>query len=440
MRKIAIVGAGQAGLQLGFGLLQHGFEVDLFSDRAPGDILNGPVLATAFLFDRALSYERELGLNFWDDEVKWGEGIHLDFCIGPDNRLFAMEGKFHAPVDQRLKFSRWMQEFEARGGHLHIEAVDLGGLERLTESHDLVVVASGKGEISSLFRRDAARSPYDKPQRKLTLFTVTGLKPWGEIPFHPVKFTFTATDGEIFWVPFHDRKVGTCYSILVEAKIGKGMDRFDHVKTGEEGLEVLRQILAEMAPWELEHFRDARLIDPQSWRKVLITPTVREPIGVLPSGRIVMGLADALVLNDPIAGQGANCASKAAHMVTERIVERGDKPFHAAWMHEVFEEFWETEAKFITAFSNMFLEPVTAPAKEVLLAGSQVPEIAEEFFDNFNDPRRFWPWIQDLQLTRRHVAEVTGEPWWKTALAARAEVVRGQIQHRFSHAMSLFSF
>ncbi len=440
MRKIAIIGAGQAGLQLGFGLLQHGYEVDLYSDRKPEEILNGPVLATAFLFDRALSYERELGLNFWDDEMKWGEGIHLDFCIEPNNRLFQMEAKFHAPgqaVDQRLKFSRWMREFEARGGHLVIQSVDVAALESIAESHDLVVVASGKGEISSLFRRDAARSPYTEPQRKLTLFTVTGVKAWPEIPFYPVKFTFSANDGEIFWVPFHDRKVGTCYSILVEAKAGQGMDRFDGIQTGEEGLEILRRVVSDIAPWELDHIRDARVIDANSWRQVRITPTVREPIGVLPSGRLVMGIGDTLVLNDPIAGQGANCAAKAAHLVTQQIVDHGAKPFHAVWMHDVFEEFWETEAKYITAFSNMFLEPVTASAKEVLLAGTKVPEIAEEFFDNFNDPRRFWPWLQDLQLARQHVAEKSGGPWWKTALAARFAVIRGQLQHR---AMSLFSF
>ncbi|HEX2642495.1 MAG TPA: styrene monooxygenase/indole monooxygenase family protein [Thermoanaerobaculia bacterium] len=447
MRKIAIVGAGQAGLQFGFGLLQHGYDVSVYSDRTPEDILNGPVLATAFMFDRGLSYERELGLNFWDDEVRWGEGIHLDFCIEPNNLLFKMEGRFHAPghaVDQRLKFSRWMHEFEARGGHLFIEPVDIETLERLTASHDLVVVASGKGEISSLFRRDPVRSAYTKPQRKLILLTLSGVKPWGEIPFYPVKFTFSATDGEIFWVPFHDRRVGTCYSLLIEAQMGKGMDRFDGVEDGEDAVEVARQILADIAPWELEHFRDVKLID-RGFRKAMITPIVREPVGTLPSGRIVMGIGDAIVLNDPIAGQGANCASKAAHFMTQRVLEREDRRFDAPWMQQSFDDFWERDAKFITAFSNMFLEPVTPAAKEVLLAGSMVPEIAEEFFDNFNDPQRFWPWIQDLHLARRHVAEKSGGPWWKTALTARLAVLRGQVQqqvqHRLAHvATSFFSF
>jgi len=35
MRKIAIVGAGQSGLQLALGLLQKGYEVTVISNRTP---------------------------------------------------------------------------------------------------------------------------------------------------------------------------------------------------------------------------------------------------------------------------------------------------------------------------------------------------------------------------------------------------------------------
>lgn len=39
MKKIAIVGAGQAGLLTGHALLRHGYGVTLFSDRTPEDFL-----------------------------------------------------------------------------------------------------------------------------------------------------------------------------------------------------------------------------------------------------------------------------------------------------------------------------------------------------------------------------------------------------------------
>jgi 2-polyprenyl-6-methoxyphenol hydroxylase-like FAD-dependent oxidoreductase len=436
MRKIAIVGAGQAGLQLGFGLLQRGVDVTVFSDRTAEETLNGRVLATAFLFDRGLSYERELGLNFWDDQVRWGEGVHLDFCPVPRNRLLAMEGRFRVPghaIDQRLKFSRWMLEFERRGGRLVVRPMTLADLDQVAAEHDLTVVAAGKGEISALFERDPRRSTYAGPQRNLALVVVAGMRPWPEIPFHPVKFTFFGSDGEIFWIPFHDRTAGSAYAILFENRIGRGMDRFGAAQDGEEMLAIARQLVAEFAPWERGRLDGARLTDPLAWQKGAITPTVRRPVGHLPSGRLVMGLGDTLILNDPIAGQGANCAAKAAHLVTQRIAERGPQPFDAEWMETVFDEFWAADGKYITAFSNLFLEPLTPAAREVVLAGSKVPEIADEFFDNFNQPQNCWPWIEDTREARRYVAEKTGEPWLKTATAARFTVLRGQLQRRFSH-------
>lgn len=53
MRKIAIIGAGQAGLLLGIGLVDAGYTVTLFSDRTPEAILHGKPMAFPTLFDRA---------------------------------------------------------------------------------------------------------------------------------------------------------------------------------------------------------------------------------------------------------------------------------------------------------------------------------------------------------------------------------------------------
>ena len=50
-------------------------------------------------------------------------------------------------------------------------------LERYAADSDLVVVAAGKGPVSQLFERDAARSPYDTPMRALSLVFANGVKP-----------------------------------------------------------------------------------------------------------------------------------------------------------------------------------------------------------------------------------------------------------------------
>ena len=80
-RKILIVGAGQSGLQLAHGLLQHGYQVTLMSARTADEIRDGRVMSTQAMFDAALQHERDLGLSFWE------EAPHFDgigFSLAPD--------------------------------------------------------------------------------------------------------------------------------------------------------------------------------------------------------------------------------------------------------------------------------------------------------------------------------------------------------------------
>ncbi|HUY20158.1 MAG TPA: styrene monooxygenase/indole monooxygenase family protein [Candidatus Binataceae bacterium] len=407
MRRIAIIGAGQAGLHLGFGLLRRGYQVTLFSDRRPEELLKGRAIATAFMFDRALSYERELGLNAWDRETHWGAGIHLDFCLQPGAIALQVEAALPRPgqaIDQRLKFARWMEEFERRGGQLIFKGATLDDLEQLAASHDLVVVAAGKGEIAGLFPRDDTRSVYTAPRRQLGLLTLAGLKPWKIALDVPIKFTFFAGAGEIFWIPFHAVGGINCYSLLFEAHRGGPMDRFGAAASGDEMIRIAREIIAEFAPWESATVRDVALTDPMAWAKGALTPTIRRPVGRLKSGRVVMGLGDTVVLNDPIAGQGSNHAAKTTHLAIERIVERRSRPFDADWMEALFEEYWEKESKGITNFSNLLLEPITEPAREILGAASQNPALAEWFVANFNEPQEFWPAIGELAEAHKLIA------------------------------------
>src|SRR6185503_15825939 len=82
MRKIAIVGAGQAGCIAAHALLRRGYEVTLYSDRTPEDFRRkARPTGTAARFDTALSFERELGLELWGEKrAPNGEGVHLTFC------------------------------------------------------------------------------------------------------------------------------------------------------------------------------------------------------------------------------------------------------------------------------------------------------------------------------------------------------------------------
>ena len=66
VKRIAIIGAGQSGLQLGLGLLRRGYDVTLISERSADEIQHGHVLSSQCMFDSALETERELGLKALD--------------------------------------------------------------------------------------------------------------------------------------------------------------------------------------------------------------------------------------------------------------------------------------------------------------------------------------------------------------------------------------
>src|SRR5437764_15252094 len=83
MRKIAIVGGGQSGLQLALGLQQNKYEVTVVSNRTPEQIFQGRVTSSQFMFNDSLQNERDLKINFWEKECPNTDGIA--FAIpGPD--------------------------------------------------------------------------------------------------------------------------------------------------------------------------------------------------------------------------------------------------------------------------------------------------------------------------------------------------------------------
>src|SRR5438094_171122 len=57
--------------------------------------------------------------------------------------------------DQRVNFAGWMKQFAKRGGNLVIKDVGPQDVDGYAESHELVLVAAGKGEINRMFERDA---------------------------------------------------------------------------------------------------------------------------------------------------------------------------------------------------------------------------------------------------------------------------------------------
>ncbi|MBE1470064.1 FAD-dependent oxidoreductase [Kibdelosporangium phytohabitans] len=69
MRRIAIIGAGQAGLVLAIGLRRNGYDVTVVAERTAGEVRSGRLISNQCVFHPALARERELGINFWDADV-----------------------------------------------------------------------------------------------------------------------------------------------------------------------------------------------------------------------------------------------------------------------------------------------------------------------------------------------------------------------------------
>ncbi len=233
--------------------------------------------------------------------------------------------------------------------------------------------------------------PYDKPQRALALTYVTGMTP--RQPHSAVEFNLIPGVGEYFVFPSLTT-TGPCEIMVLEGIPGGPMDCWADVKTPEEHLEKSLWILKTFLPWEYERSKDCQLTDDNGILAGRFAPTVRHPVATLPSGRQVLGLGDAVCLNDPITGQGSNNASKAAAIYLRRILDHGDRPFDQAFMQGTFDAYWDY-AQWVVRWTNMMLQPPPPFVLEIMGTACVEPRLAHRMANGFDDPRDFFPWFAD---------------------------------------------
>jgi hypothetical protein len=249
-------------------------------------------------------------------------------------------------------------------------------------------------------------------------FHVNGLQGWEELEFNAARLTALRGGGEIFWVPFYVKDGYACHGILVEALPGGPLDVFAATQAGQEQLCLFKELIARLAPWEEANVRHIELANDLACLQGALTPTVRKPVGRLPSGRIVLGIGDAVILNDPLMGQGANNATRMAHLVARRIVDRGDGPYDPGWMQDVFDEFWEY-SRFVNAISNGMCLPPEPFQMQILMTAAQNPRVAADFVHGFEDPPSLFPWFVEQAAAEAYLtclgrpAAVVGE--WPAA-------------------------
>jgi hypothetical protein len=413
MRQVLVVGAGQSGLQLTLSLLaEEDYDVTVITARTADDIRDGAPMSTQGMFHQALETERAYALNLWDDTAPTFDGLHITLSAPPGELALTIPAPLDFPgqsVDQRLKMATWLDLAENRGATVIHQAVTPADLDHLTTTgrYDLVIVAAGKGDLVTTFDRDPARSPYDRPRRGLAATYVNGLDPDPAFPHPYIGFHAVPGHGELFVIPALTR-TGPCDILFWETIPGGPLDTFTPGLDPTDQLAHTLDLAAEYVPWVHERAEKVELTDGRATLAGRLTPTVRRPVAHLPGGGIALGMADVVVTNDPITGQGSNTAAKCAAAYLAAILARGDEPFDENWMTNTFEDFWTTTARAVTEWTNAMLQPLPPHLQMILGAAAGNPAVARRFANGFSDPNDFGDWLMTPQAAQAYLESFQG--------------------------------
>jgi len=347
-----------------------------------------------------LERERQLGVHHWD-AATYGWTAHHHYVCGTTPLRFY--GDFAEPsqmVDYRLYLPRLMADFEELGGVLRIGVVSPADVERLSEDHSLLVVATGRNGLSSLFPIQPHRSPYSSPQRRLIAGMFHGI---ADADPRGVNISVSPGHGELIAAPMFSRS-GFVTAMLVEAVPGGDLGRIAAFPVQEDlgaFTRELRAVLGKHFPMTAERITDAFAItDSRDVLQGAVTPAVRADYVRLESETFAMSLGDAHVTIDPITGQGANVASYSSWVMGEAIAS--DLVYDERFCQRVAHRRAPVTLS-ISELTNLMLNPLPHVMR-FSRAMAESKALCDAYGNLFNDPERQYDVLATPQRTEAFIA------------------------------------
>ena len=387
-KRIGIIGAGIAGLHLGLRLRQLNIDCTIMTERSPDKVASAPLTNVVVHWPATLGRERVLRAYHWPAEEF---GFHHVRKVIQSPQPIEIRNRAVMParaVDYRIYLPTLMEDFVERGGRLEVAPIDAKEIGRIAERFDLVVVATADNGFARLFPRDAARSPYDRPQRHWLAGLFVGFRlsemrcaVLSVMPGHgeAVAFPLLSRTGMVGALA-----IGSSHpdEFAVLRVLSSRPDRAGFCTA------LLRK-LEELHPPIYQQIDTSRfeLQGPNDLARAAVTPVVRQSYAHLGDGKYAIALGDVHVTVDPMLAQGANIGSYSAFVLADAIEEADI--FDLRFCQDV-ERCREARILGASRWTNAFLQPSDDARIELMIAMSQDRRLAQEYFENFSRPDRQW--------------------------------------------------
>lgn len=383
--SVGIVGLGISGLQLALFLQQGGLATTLYSPRPVTALVSGPI--PNFVTRWAPTLERERTLGVVDPDARPNGRLRIRFAAQPE---IVVEGVLRGPADTtdfRIYLPLLLDTYLNRGGTLRVEACGPEQAANLIDRHDLLVAAAGRDGWGGTFARDPARSPHKTPPRLLVVGLFDGI----DLPTETdLELTVVPGVAEVFHIrfrSFHGVTSQIAIGAIPDGPLGGTWQRLCEDNNDDTAADCSTEFLRALrthAPHLAARVDEPafRIHRPEDLLRGRILPVVRQAWARV-GERIVMAVGDAWVLNDPVMGQGANLASRAAFTLGAAISAGG--PYDETFAQRTEAAMWQ-QAEAPTTLTNTFLDPPPPHVLDLLVRASTDRCLATQIVDGIGHP------------------------------------------------------